>query len=191
MGIKISKQFQSAMRGLLFVCTAWSEDQYKSVRSGMACVGHAKNIALSPVCSTPPWGSWACGPWLCVQRRSSSGTRRSWNASDCDTYHEEIARRKSDTKSNISQGDNSNSQAIIYTQNQLSINLSNAMNRYPMWCVYVRVEQHIYDPFLRPPKELSFSLPVKESQTRSQTFANLPSKYVKQYYGFAKNNSVT
>lgn len=112
-GIKISEQFQSAMRGLLFVCTAWSEDQYESVRSGMACVGHAKNIALSPVCSTPPWGSWACGPWLCVQRRSSSGTRRSWNASDCDTYHEEIARRKSDTKANISQGINSNSQAII------------------------------------------------------------------------------
>lgn len=93
--IKMSKQSPC-------VFTVWLEEQCECVRSGMACVGHASGLVLSPVCSTPPWGSWACGPWRCVQRRSSSGTRRSWNASDCDTYHEEVGRKKSDTKWNIS-----------------------------------------------------------------------------------------
>lgn len=70
------------------------KDPYWSVGSGTAHLGYTNDLMLSPVCSIPPWGSWACGLWLCVQRRSSSGTRHSWNASDCDTYRERLEERK-------------------------------------------------------------------------------------------------
>lgn len=173
MGIKIkmSQQFQS-------VSTVWLEEQCECVGSGMACAGHASSLVLSPVCSTPPWGSWACGPWRCVRRRSSSGTRRSWNASDCDTCHEEVGRKKSDTKWNISTVRILTSKPWFWDEidwlliwvtmwpdkGSLIAEYAWFQRHFPCLyevCVYTRVDRHTHDPFLWLPKE--------------------PSKYVKQH----------